>query len=536
MMKLIAFRRLLLRIGWLGVGTVCTLGSTWGAEHATAISSGTDAVAVTPSSGQGSAQSLTLQQAFAMGLQNSTAIKRVRFQPLQVAEEYNKAKSIYDPVLFSVGSSERTNRPTQSALDGVPFDSALLENRWQVQAGIKERLPTGGTIALYQEANRYDTNNRYTIPDPQYQSRIMATLSQPLLKGIGDQEGAAALQVASLNLQIADSAFKRDVADILIEISQNYWQLYLEQSIVRITRNSLARAQEVYSREKIREKQGLSMPVDVDRALMAVKTRSGSLLRARNQERLSMRKLWLLLAPERMFAHTDLPDLVVQDLPRMEFDSWDRQQLQAEALHRRQEMAIARDTVAVSERQDSLAAHNQLPELNLKLNYGFSGLNDKQDNLFRDPYNSEFNNWRVELVFEWPIGGRSAEADKSKALYKLQQSRADMTLAKERITQDVGVILDELFLADEELQVTKMAMKAADRVLKGEEAMFELGKKSNRDLLEGQNNYDAAEKEYLRAQARYNLNLVSLARAKGTLLNDYGLNVEARLSTPRNKQ
>jgi outer membrane protein TolC len=535
-MKLISFRGLLLSIGWLGVGTWYVLSSAWGAEYSTTISSGNDAVAISPSSEQGAPQSLTLQQAFAMGLQNSSAVKRVSYQPLQVAEEYNKAKTIYDPVLFSVGSSERTDRPTQSALEGVPFSSALIEDRWQVQAGIKERLPTGGSIALYQETGRYDTNDRYSIPNPQYQSRIMATLSQPLLKGIGDQEGAAAIQVASLNLQIAESAFKRDVSDILIEISQNYWQLYLEQNIVRITRNSLDRAQEVYSREKIREKQGLSMPVDVDRALVAVKTRRANLLRARNQERLSIRKLWLLLAPERMFALTDLPDLVVQDLPRMEFDSWDRRKLQAEALNRRQEMAIARDTVAVSERQDSLAAHNQLPDLNLKLNYGFSGLNDKQDNLLGDPYNSNFNNWRVELVFEWPFGGRSAEAEKSKTFYKLQQSRVDMALAKERITQDVGVVLDELFLAEEELQVTKMAMAAADRVLKGEEAMFELGKKNNRDLLEGQNNYDAAEKEHLRAQARYNLNLVSLARAKGSLLNDYGLNVEALLSAAQNKQ
>jgi outer membrane protein TolC len=78
-------------------------------------------------------------------------------------------------------------------------------------------------------------------------------------------------------------------------------------------------------------------------------------------------------------------------------------------------------------------------------------------------------------------------------------------------------------------------MEAAARVLKGEEALFELGKKNNRDLLEGQNNYDVTEKEHLQAQARYNLNLVSLARAKGTLLNDYGLNVEALLTAAQNK-
>lgn len=535
-MKLIFFRGLLLRISWLGVVMWCTLGSAWGAEHPATISSGDEAVAASLPLGQGKPQLLTLQQAFEMGLTSSRAVKRARFQPLQAAEEYNKVKTIYDPVLFSVGTADRTDRPTQSALDGVPIDSALIENRWQVQAGIKERLPTGGSIALYQEGGRYETNNSYTIPNPQYPTRVMATLSQPLLKGIGDQEGAATIQVASLNRQIAESAFKRDVTDILMEISSNYWQLYFEQGVVRVTRDSLAKAQEVYRREKVRENQGLSMPVDVDRALMAVKTRRGSLLRAMNQERLTTRQLWLLLAPERMFASMDLPDLAVQDLPRMEFDFWERQKLLIEAMSQRQELAIARDTVEVSQRQDTLAAHNQLPQLDLKLNYGLSGLNSAQDRLIEDPYNDDYNNWRVELVFEWPLGGRSAGAEKRKAFYRLQQSRADMRLAAERITQEVDVILDELFLAEEELQVTKTAMEAAHRVLKGEEVMFELGKKDNQDLLVVQDYYGAAEKEFLRAQSRYNMNLVSLARARGSLLNDYGLNVEALLTAPQTEQ
>lgn len=472
------------------------------------------------------AQVLTLQQAFEMGLRSSRAVQSARFRPLQANEDYNKARTIYDPALFLVSTAERTDRPTQSLLDGVPVNSALVEDRWQVQAGIKGRLPTGGALSLYQEGGRLESTSAYVYPNPQYQSRVVASLTQPLLKGIGDWEGATNIEVASLNRQIAESAFKRDVTGVMTEIAQGYWQLYFEQNVVRVNRESLERAREVYRREKIRAEQGLSKPVDVDRALGAMKTRSSNLLRAENQARVTMRQLWLSLAPQQMFAHGEMPELVIKDSPRLEFSPWEHRELLAGALNQRQELAIARDTVEIGRRQLSLARHNQLPVLDLKVNYGFNGLNDTQEHLEEDPYDDDYNNWRVELAFEWPIGGRSAAAEKRKADYLLMQSQADMRLAAERIAQEIDIVLDELNIAEAELKATREAMEAARRVMKGEEVLFELGQKNNQDLLVVQDYHGSAEKEYLRAQSRYNLNLISLARARGTLLEDYGLKAE----------
>lgn len=471
-------------------------------------------------------QALTLQEAFAMGLSNSRVLQSARFQPLQAEEDYQMARSIYDPAIFMIGTSERTDRPSQSLLDGVAVESALKEDRWQIQAGIKNRMPTGGSLALYQEGGRLASNSSYVYPDPQYQSRIVASLTQPLLKGIGDKEGATSIEVAALNRQVAQSAFKRDVTDVLMEIARNYWQLYFEQNVARVSRESLARAEEVYRREKTRAEQGLSKPVDVDRALVAMKSRKSSLLRANNEVRLTMRQLWLSLAPEQMFAPNDIPELEIKDLPQLAPFPWPRRELMAGALNQRQELAIARDTVEVSKRQQSLADHNQLPALDLKLTYGFSGLDGSQNDLASDPYDTEYNSWKVELAFEWALGGRSASAEKRKADYRLLQTRADMRLAAERISLEVDMVLDELLLAEEELAATREAMEAAQRVMKGEEVLFELGQKDNQDLLAVQDYFGSSEKDYLRAKARYNLNLLTLSRARGSLLDDYGLRAE----------
>lgn len=473
---------------------------------------------------------LTLQQAFVMGFENSRAVQRASFQPLQAAEDYNKARAIYDPVIFLTGTAEESNHPTQSQLDGVPIDSALEEERWRIQAGIKSRLPSGASLSLYQEGGRFESTSSFVTPNPQYQSRLVASLSQPLLKGMGDYEGSTSIAVADLNRQIAESVFHRDVSDVLLEVARYYWQLYFEQNVVRVSRESFERAEEVYRRERTRAEQGLSKPVDVDRALVAMKSRKASLLRAANQARVTMRQLWLLLAPEQGFTPGQMPELVILDAPHLEAFPWARRELLATALNQRQELAIARDTVAVSQHQRSLARHNQLPVLDLRLDYEYRGLEDSRDGLESDPHNDDHRSWLVELAFEWPIGGRSASAEKRKADYRLLQSRSDMRLAAERVAQELDLVLDELLLAEEELLVTREAMESARRVMAGEEVLFELGKKDNQDLLAVQDYFGAAEKESLRAQARYNLNLVSLARARGSLLYDYELNLDSLLA------
>jgi outer membrane protein len=474
---------------------------------------------------QKNAHNLTMRQAFKMGLESSRELQSARFEPMQVLEDYNKARSIYDPIVFLTGSAENSDRPTQSQLDGVPFDSALKEERWQIQAGIKNRLPTGGSAALYQEGSRLDSTSSFVTPNPQYQSRLVASWTQPLLKGFGDHEGSASIFVADLNRQIAVSVFRREVSDVLTDIASNYWQLYYEQNVARVSRESYERAEEVYQREKAREDHGLSKPVDVDRALGAMGSRKAGLLRAMNQVRLTTRQLWLSLAPEQLFAQGEMPEILISDEPHLAVLSWSRREILAEALNFRQELVISRDTVEVSQQKSSLAGHNQLPVLDLILDYEYRALEDTQSGLETDPYDDDHHGWKAEIAFEWPIGGHGASAEKRKADYRLLQSKADMRLVAEKIVQEVDVVLDEILLAEQEMQVTREAMEAARRVMKGEEVLFELGKKSNQDLLVVQDYFGSAEKESLRAQARYNLNLVSLSRVRGTLLNDYDLSV-----------
>ncbi len=487
------------------------------------------------SSFSGQERILSLKEAFHMGLDNSRQINSARYQPLQAEEEYQKNRAIYDPSIFITGTADRTDRPTESELDGVTTQGAFIQDEWQIQAGVKNRLPTGGSLSLYQQGSRLESTSTFVTPNPQYKSQIVAMLNQPLLKGLGDPEGQTSIRVSDLNRKISDSALVRDVNDILLDIASNYWQLYYEQSVVRVNRESYERASDVYQRENSRSEQGLSKSVDVDRAMSAMKTRSSNLLRSENQARAIMRQLWLQLNPEEMFVPGNVPELKIGDQPSQEFDSWVRAEILSHALNHREDVSIAMDTVEISQQQLSLADHNQLPNLDLKISYGFNGLDGDQDGLAKDPYDTEYNDWSVQLAFEWPIGGRSASAEKRKADYRLMQSREDMRLIAERVALEVDIVLDQLRLAKEELDATRQAMDAAKRVMDGEEIMFELGQKDNQDLLTIQDYYGSAQKDYYRALSRFNINLVSLARARGSLLSDYQLPREMVISV-RNDQ
>jgi outer membrane protein TolC len=73
-------------------------------------------------------------------------------------------------------------------------------------------------------------------------------------------------------------------------------------------------------------------------------------------------------------------------------------------------------------------------------------------------------------------------------------------------------------------------------MVRGEQRRFELGQTTNDDVLRAQETLAQAERDYIKALLNFNLALVSLERAKGTLLETQGVEVfqpEAPADHPR---
>ena len=260
---------------------------------------------------------LTLKDAIRFALAGNRDVQIASYNPERAREELKSKEAVYDPSVFSGYTLSRTDRPIQSQLDtGSIFDSELIEERWSLQLGIKKALPIGGTLTLSQEVDRLESNSSLVFPNPQSTSRVKGQLTQPILKGFGGKENRSAINIAKMNVAITDEEFRQRVLDVAAEVARTYWQLVFDHEMVRISRQILAMAEEVYRREVARQDQGISRMLDVNRARATAESRRGDLLRAVNRQEVTYKQLKLLMNSPDLILPADSPAVSAEAFAR----------------------------------------------------------------------------------------------------------------------------------------------------------------------------------------------------------------------------
>ena len=141
-------------------------------------------------------------------------------------------------------------------------------------------------------------------------------------------------------------------------------------------------------------------------------------------------------------------------------------------------------------------------------------------------YGNAYNNFLASLQFEYPLGNRAAKAEYSKRSLEYDQSNAEAGRVKDQILTEVSLAIRDVNLAQREIPTTLKAESAAERVVVSENARFELGQKTNEELLRAQDLLASAATEHARSVVNYNISLVALSRAEGTILKDLGIEIK----------
>lgn len=493
---------------------------------ATAASQGTAAdPAAPPKPAPAGEVRLALTDALRYALANNHDIQVAGYGPPLADEDVIHAEALFDPAAFFSNNLSRVNRLPQSISEiGRTPDQHVIENRWSAQYGVRKRALSGGTVSLYQDLGYLLSNSRYTIPDPQYTANLTTELKQPLLRGFGDPINRGAIRVANLSTDVSFQDFRTKVMTAVTETVSTYWQLAFDLESVRVTRNTLELAREVLRRETERLADGLSTPLSVDRAQAAVSTREAELVRAEVRARNSMDHLKLLLNADE-FPLDGNVRVVPGEEPQFYVFEVDRPAAVAKALIHRPDLETARTAIAINQVRLDVADRERLPKLDATLRYTLNGLGHESGDAVEmlDP-GGPFG-WVAGIEFELPLGNRSAESDRRKRLLEYQQSLVEADRQISRAIQDVNQAVRSILSARDEVEATLRARIAADRTVKGEFVRFELGQVTNEELLRSQEVLGAAESNHLLALLNFNIALVNLAKAQGTLLEDHGIEV-----------
>jgi len=475
----------------------------------------------------GMGEILSLSEVLRYALERNRNIEIAAYQPLQAEQDLRRYRSVYDPVAFAAGSTSQVDRPVQSQLDtGSILDDALTEDRWLVRAGVKSLVPSGATVSLYQEIDYLDSSSSLIFPNPQGTSRVTAQLNQPLLKGIGDWENRTAIKVARLNVNISNEDFRQTVMDVVANAALTYWQLAQDQQVIDIARRYLDKTKDIYQREHYRLGRGLAKELDVARIAANLDSRLSELILLQKQAKTTEKRLQLLINAPGLFV---VPRQLKVDMRKeaiLNGVNLDHAMAESEALQYRPELERVRRELQVAELNKGLAKLDRLPTLDFQASYSKNALDDEVRDVGGDAYESDKDSWTLGLNFEIPLGNRAANSQYRRTEFDYRRKLAEYEQVKETIIFEVNQALTDLELAQAEVEAAERARETALKVVEGENALFELARADTSDLLQAQNQLDLAERKLTQGLVAFSRARIVLNRAKGTLLNEFGVQLQ----------
>ena len=453
---------------------------------------------------------LSLLDAIRFSLLGNRGIDVVAYEPRQAQEEAKGAQSVYDPLLFSDASFSRDPNLESSVTDIVTEDNGIT------RTGIRKPLETGGSLSAYLETRYGDLNNAQF--DRVYKNLFAPTLElrQPLLNNLGGKKEKTAIKIANYQANISKEEFREKVIETANSVAKVYWQLYLFRELIAVNQQNLDMAEEVYRREAERLARGITQPLDVARARSNAEARRSTLLRSKEEYRVAMDRLKLLLNWKKLRIDSE-HEVIPVEPPRTASLNVDETEAIETALKYRPEIVKAKQEVMIRQVDEDLAANQRLPKLDAFGRYGVSGYGEDFRDAIDDVSFNQGNVWAVGLNFEWAIGNRSAKSQYRKKKLKRLQSNAQLKSLEDDIKLDIKQVLQRIVTSQGEIAASRLAKDAAEKVVEGEFTRFDIGQTSNEELLRAQDLLAVTSRSFFRAIADYNIALHELTRAKGGL-------------------
>ena len=457
---------------------------------------------------------LTLEQCRALTLENNLDLKVQLINPAIAAERVSEQEAQFESVFSSNLTYSKTDTPRASFLDDI---SGSQVDYIATNLGVQVPLRTGGSVGFNLADSRAETGSEWSEFDPSYSSDLSVSITQPLLRGAGKRANTYAIRIAEYERQITDTRTKLEVIRVIASVDRVYWRLYAARRELDVRKeqydlsyllyeqaNRFVLAGEKPQIEIIRTEAGVAQQLEaIILAENSVRDRERELKRVLNKTGLEMQ------TPTVLIPATE-PDPVHYDLKK--------QGLVATAINNRMEMLelelqIAQDIATV----DYL--HNQsLPLVTMDYRYNINGLGSTREDSFDLLFDQRFEDHRVGLQLLVPLGNEAGKSQMRQAFYQRRQRLASRDSRGALIELEVLNAIDQLEANWQRVLASRQRTILDGRLFEAEKRQFELGLGTSTDVLQAQANFAEAQRTEILALAEYQISLVDLAYATGTLL------------------
>jgi outer membrane protein TolC len=446
-------------------------------------------------------------------MENNLDLKVQLYSPTISAESDNAERAKFEASFYTNFNYTKSDQPgaIDNAIQGSQGDYTTLNT------GVEIPFQTGGKITFNLADSRSKSNFTSQTFNPSYEDDFSISISQPLLRGAGTRTNLHSIRLAEYNKHITDARTKLEVIRVVAAMDRVYWRLYaaFKQFEVRRQQYELANAQLKRSQRFVDA--GQRSQIEVKRAEAGLAQSLESIILAENNLRDRHRELkqtlnkpGLALRGPTVITPITEPDPVHYTL--------DPDLLVTQAIGNRMEMLELELEIAKNISSIHYLKNQALPLVSVDYSYNINGLGSSRSDSLDLMSRNDFADHRVGLQLMIPLGNEAAKSNLRAAYFSRMQTLASKENREKMIEVEVLNALDQLESNWQRILAARQSTLLENRLYQAEIREFENGMSTSTDVLEAQTNFTNAQSTEINALAEYQISLVDLGYATGTLL------------------
>lgn len=451
-------------------------------------------------------------------LRNNLDLQAELYAPAIARADVGAERAKFESTIF--GSYTRNDQGVLTNLEqGEPT------NQDEFLAGLRVPLATGGQVTVDTLTTQRDQAAGNLLGDAApWESNVRFSISQPLLRDAGVNANTASIRIAEWNRDIVDAQLKLAAIRVLADADRDYWRMFAAVRELEVRRTQYESALAQLERAERRFRAGDVAEIEVIRARSGVGSTIESIIRAdasvRRQQRIIKRIMndpTMPLGSEEFLDPVSLPSPLRIDL--------DPSTLVDRAIENRMEMLELEIRIAIDALTVDLRRNQALPLVAIDYRYSIQG----DDRSFSSAYAAlgDFDSHRIGVNGEIPIGNQIRESRMNAAVLQRAQRLATRNARRLAIEGEVLDALDRLDESWQTILAARLETVLAGRTVEAEQRQFDVGLRTSTDVLDAQSRLADAQSREVRALADYEIALVDIAFATGTVLGRTGVDIVA---------
>lgn len=389
---------------------------------------------------------------------------------------------------------------------------AEQEESSRLSAALSKRFTTGTEMQLSWTNTRFDTDASGLLLNPSYSSSVELEVSQPLLRGWGEDIQTGSIIAAEKELSSATYQVDSLAADLAALVKRGYWNLVFAWQDIEVKKLSVTLAEKLLEETIAKIQAGKLAEVEIYQPQSEVARREEDLIAAERAIGVADDELKLLLNSSNW-----LTPFTPVDLPRTEPVQLTAETILDNALAHRPDLKAAAMDIDAARIRQKLAEDDLRPDLSLVGGVGYGGIDEEYGDALDAAADDPDTNWRIGLNFTLPLDNSAAKGSLQQARAIHAKARTNMQLLRLQVTKSVRTTVRDVQLAIKAMEATRKTSLATRKRLEAEQAKFDAGRSTTLDVLIAQEAYSQALSQENRTNIVYVQALAELDRIQGLI-------------------